>query len=185
MNSGNTLSEDKKKQGKTRLLLALLEAQNPLMKSKLNSRVVPKSENTKDYQSVFDELQELGAISKSQKGYSLVLHKGLIDYKKFDLTRGCLVRSKKVGRGTKTEQCLNKLLSPSFGGEWVLLKPEEIKSLLAIHAVMNSRDDYELSETQITDFIIEKRIAIDNYLIREILSDPSGIIPSEAVDEDN
>lgn len=109
----------------------------------------------------------------------------LIDYKKFDLTRGCLVRSKKVSRGTKTEQCLNKLLSPSLGGEWVLLKSEEIKPLLAIHFVMKSRDDYELSEDEIIDFIAQKRIAIDNYLIREILSDPSGEIPSEAVDEDS
>ncbi len=109
----------------------------------------------------------------------------LIDYKKFDLTRGCLVRSKKVSRGTKTEQCLNKLLSPSLGGEWVLLKPQEIKPLLAIHFVMKSRDDYELNEDQIIDFITQKRIAIDNDLIREILSDPSGEIPSEAVDEDS
>ncbi|MEM9927113.1 MAG: P-loop NTPase fold protein [Cyanobacteria bacterium P01_D01_bin.50] len=109
----------------------------------------------------------------------------LINYKKFDLTRGCLVRSKKVSRGTKTEECLNKLLSPALGGEWVLLKSEEIKPLLAIHSVMNSREDYELSEKEITDFIVEKRIAIDNYLIREILSDPSGEIPSEAVDEDS
>lgn len=111
--------------------------------------------------------------------------KRLIDYNKFDLTRGCLVRSKKVGRGTKAEEYLNQLVSPSLGGEWVLLKPEEIKPLLAIHSVMTSRDDYELSEHEIIDFIVEKRIAIDNYLIREILSDPSGEIPSEAVDEDS
>jgi len=111
--------------------------------------------------------------------------KRLIDYNKFDITRGCLVRSKKVGRGTKAEEYLNKLLSPSLGGEWVLLKSEEIKPLLAIHSVMNSREDYELSENEIIDFIAQKRIAIDNYLIREILSDPSGEIPSEAVDEDS
>lgn len=111
--------------------------------------------------------------------------KRLTLYKKFDLTRGCLVRSKKVGRGTKAEEYLNQLLSPSLGGEWVMLKAEDIKPLLAIHSVMNSRDDYELSENDIIDFMTQKRIAIDNYLIREILSDPSGEIPSEAVDEDS
>lgn len=126
------------------------------------------------------------AILEGFTGNSLLAGlKRLVNYKKFDLTRGCLVRSKKVGRGTKTEQCLNQLLSPSLGGEWVLLKPEEIKPLLAIHSVMNSREDYELSEHEIIDFIVQKRIAIDNYLIREILSDPSGEIPSEAVDEDS
>ncbi|MEM7715800.1 MAG: hypothetical protein AAF349_19870 [Cyanobacteria bacterium P01_A01_bin.68] len=76
MPSVKTLSEDKKNQAKTRLLLALLEAQQPLKKSQLNSRVVPKKEKVKDYQSVFDELQKLGAIAKSQKGYSLVSPKG-------------------------------------------------------------------------------------------------------------
>lgn len=126
------------------------------------------------------------AVIEGVTGHSLLAGlKRLVDYKKFDLTRGCLVRSKKVRRGTKAEQYLNKLLSPSLGGEWVLLKPEDIKPLLAIHSVMNSREDYELSENQIIDFIAEKRIAIDNYLIREILSDPSGEIPSEAVDEDS
>ena len=126
------------------------------------------------------------AVLEGFTGNSLLAGlKRLINYKKFDLTRGCLVRSKKVGSGTQTKKYLNQLLSPSLGGEWVSFKPEHIKTLLAIYFVMNSRDDYELSEEQIIDFIAEKRIAIDNYLIREILSDPSGEIPSEAVDEDS
>lgn len=107
----------------------------------------------------------------------------LVNYRKFDLTRGCLVRSKKVG--PKAEYYLNRLLSPSLGGEWVMLKPEHMKPLLAINFVMSSRDDYELTENQIVDFVVQKKIATDNYIIREILSDPSGEIPSEAVDEDS
>ncbi|MDY6897853.1 MAG: hypothetical protein SWZ49_07200 [Cyanobacteriota bacterium] len=77
MSINNTLPENKINQAKTRLLLALLEAQEPLKKSQLNSRVVPKKEKVKDYQSVFNELQEFGAIKKSKQGYSLVLPKGL------------------------------------------------------------------------------------------------------------
>ncbi|MEO1429115.1 MAG: hypothetical protein AAFS12_15375 [Cyanobacteria bacterium J06632_19] len=73
----NTLPEDKKNQAKTRLLLALFEAQQPVMKAKLNDRVVANKEKAKDYQSVFDELLEIGAIEKSKKGYSLILPKGL------------------------------------------------------------------------------------------------------------
>jgi hypothetical protein len=109
----------------------------------------------------------------------------LIEYKKFDLTRGCLVRSKQVNRSAaRAQQYLSQLLSPQLGGEWAMLKKEEIKPLLAIYSVMNAREDYELSKEQIIDFIVQKRIALDNYLIREILSDPSGQVPDEAIDEE-
>jgi hypothetical protein len=112
--------------------------------------------------------------------------KRLIDYKKFDLTRGCLVRSKQIGRNAaKAQQYLSQLLSPQFGGEWVLLKNEDIKPLLAVLFVLQAREDYELKEEEIMNFVVQKRIAIDNYLIREILSDPSGQIPEDAIDEDS
>ncbi|MBW4571344.1 MAG: hypothetical protein KME31_26025 [Tolypothrix carrinoi HA7290-LM1] len=110
----------------------------------------------------------------------------LIDYKKFDLTRGCLIRSKQVSKNAaKAKQYLSQLLSPQLGGEWVLLKSGDIKPLLSILFVLQAREDYELKEEEIMDFIVQKRIAIDNYLIREILSDPSGQIPEDAIDEDS
>lgn len=112
--------------------------------------------------------------------------KRLIDYKKFDLTRGCLVRSKQISRNAaKAQEYLKQLLSSELGGEWVLLKNEDIKPLLAILQVQKAREDYEVSQEQISDFIVQQRIAIDNYLIREILSDPSGQIPDDAIDEDS
>jgi KAP family P-loop domain len=110
--------------------------------------------------------------------------KRLIEYNKFDLTRGCLVRSKNISSGTKAKQYLDQLMSKSLGGEWVLLKNEAIKPLLAINYVMKTRNDYELTEAQIIDFVIQNRIVIDNNLIRQILSDPSGQIPEDAIDED-
>ncbi|MBW4610678.1 MAG: hypothetical protein KME22_26565 [Hassallia sp. WJT32-NPBG1] len=110
----------------------------------------------------------------------------LTDYKKFDLTRGCLVRSKQISKNAaKAQQYLSQLLSPQLGGEWVLLKAEDIKSILAILFVLRGREDYELKEEDIMDFVLQKRIAIDNYLIGEILSDPSGQIPEDAIDEDS
>jgi hypothetical protein len=110
--------------------------------------------------------------------------KRLIRYKDFDLTRGCLVRSKQIGKNAaKAQQYLSELLSPELGGEWVLLKPEDIKPLLAILFVLNAREDYEVTEDDIIKFCDEKRIAIDNYLIREILSDLSGQIPQDATEE--
>ena len=110
--------------------------------------------------------------------------KRLIDYKKFDLTHGCLVRSKNVSSGTKAKQYLDNLLSHNLSGQWVLLKAEDIKPLLAMNSVMKARNDYELTETQIIDFALENRIIIDNNIIREILSDSSGQIPEDTIDED-
>ena len=72
MSIKDTLPENKINQAKTRLLLALFVAEEPMMKSKLNDKVVPSKEKATDYQSVFDELLEVGAIKKSDKGYSLV-----------------------------------------------------------------------------------------------------------------
>lgn len=80
---------------------------------------------------------------------------------------------------------MHQLLSPELGGEWVLLNNKDIKPLLAILFVFTAREVYELTEEQIINFIDQKRLAIDNYLIREILSDPSGEIPDDAIDEDS
>ncbi|MGK7875526.1 MAG: P-loop NTPase fold protein [Xenococcaceae cyanobacterium] len=111
--------------------------------------------------------------------------KRLIDYQKYDLTRGCLVRSKTVKANTKGQEYLDKLLSAELGGEWVKLTGEDIKPLLSILFVYSAREDYELSEEQIFDFLAKKKLAADNYLIREILSNPAGQIPEGLVDEDN
>jgi len=148
-------------------------------KGYIDFKIVGK-ENGKDVKIGVAVLQESGGM------FVQATLKRLIEYKKFDLTRGCLVRSKTIGRNaTRAKQYLDQLLSPALGGEWVLLKSEDIKPLLAILFVWRGRDDYELSEEQIIDFIVQKHIAIDNYLICEILSDPSGQIPDDAIDEDS
>lgn len=105
------------------------------------------------------------------------------NYKKYDLTRGCLVRSKPISpNAKKAQESLNNLKAQ--GGKWVVLKIEDVKPLIAIRAVYDSREDYELSEEQIKDFISNTKLAIDNRLLREILSAPSVEIPEEAVDEE-
>ncbi|BAY12946.1 P-loop NTPase fold protein [Calothrix sp. NIES-2098] len=136
-------------------------------------------EKGKDVKIVVAVLQESGGL------FVQATLKRLIEYQKFDCTRGCLVRSKQINKGAaKAQEYLTKLLSQDLGGEWVLLKAEDIKPLLAVHFVMKSRENDELSEEQIIDFIRKKRIAIDNYLIREILSDPSGQFPQDAINEE-
>lgn len=145
----------------------------------LDFKIIGK-ENGKDVKIVVVVLQESGGM------FVQATLKRLIEYKKFDMTRGCLVRSKQIGRNAaKAQEYLSKLLSPELGGEWVLLKPEDIKPLLALHFLMKSREDEELSEEEIIDFIRKKRIATNNYLICEILSDPSGQVPTDAIDEES
>lgn len=110
--------------------------------------------------------------------------KRLLDYQQYHLTRGCLIRSKTISPSAKQAHEYKRELLERKGGEWVMLKVEEVKPLLAIRAVYDSREDYELSEDRILEFIDTQNLARNNPLILEILSDPSGQEPVDAVDED-
>lgn len=79
MSIKNTPPENKINQAKTRLLLALFVAEEPVTRGKLNKKVVPRKEEKEDYQRVFDELVEIGAIKELDKGksYDLVPSVGL------------------------------------------------------------------------------------------------------------
>ncbi|WP_193197885.1 hypothetical protein [Nostoc sp. MG11] len=126
----------------------------------------------------------VAVVQESTTKFVSAALKRLIDYKMFDMTRGCLVRAKEVKPNTKGREYLDKLLSKELGGEFVKLNVEDIKPLLAILFVKQAYKDYEVTEGEIYQFIDHKKIAIDNYLIREILSDPSGQIPSGLIDEE-
>ena len=124
-----------------------------------------------------DVIQQSGGI------YIQAALKRLINYKEFDITRGCLVRSKKINPGAvKANKYLKQLLHEQ-GGEWVMLQTKDIKPLLAIWFVYNC-EGYELTKEQIFDFIKQEQIAINNPLIREILSEPSGEEPENLTDDD-
>lgn len=123
-------------------------------------------------------------IQVSGGNYVAAALRRLIDYRTFGLTRGCLVRSKKINSGAAVaREYLRKLLQEK-GGEWVLLQSQDIKPLLAISFVYSNRESYELSEEQILDFIQQKQLAINNPLIREIMSDPSGQEPDNLTDDE-
>jgi AAA ATPase domain len=129
-------------------------------------------------------------ISILQSTHHATLSTGLerlIDYEKFDLTRGCLVRSqseaKKLNRNTQYYKLIERLTS-ELGGEFVELIEEQIKPLIAINSIYKKREKYKLSEDEIFDFISQKQLTFDNPLLREILSNPSGIIPDDAAEDD-
>lgn len=146
----------------------------------INFKVIGK-ENTKDV--------KIGvAILQSSHHHTLATGlERLTDYEKFDLTRGCLVRSKseakRLNRKTQYYKLIERLTS-ELGGEFVELIEEQIKPLIAVNSVYQKRENYKLSEEQIFDFISQKQLTFDNPLLREILSNPSGLIPDDAVEED-
>ncbi|XHX77560.1 MAG: P-loop NTPase fold protein [Stenomitos frigidus ULC029] len=100
----------------------------------------------------------------------------------FGLTRGCLIRSESKSITPFLKKKYLKPLIYDKGGEFIALKEEEIKPLVAIRSVyQKSEVDYGLTEVQIRDFIfntgIENLLGVHNPLLKEILSDPSCKVP--------
>lgn len=128
----------------------------------------------------------VAVIQSNQLGLVAGL-KRLKDYETFDLNRGCLVRSKskieQIKKNSEAYKLLKQLVSEK-GGEVVDLIEDQIKPLIAVHSVYQRRDDYNLTEQQIFDLISQKRLTIDNPLLLEILSDPSGEMPNGGEDDD-
>ncbi|MFM6190559.1 hypothetical protein [Planktothrix sp.] len=129
---------------------------------------------------------KIGLAVIQQSGGAIVqaILRQLGDYQKFDLTRGCLVRSKTISPNAKLAQKYLKKLQEEKGGEWVRIPEEDIKPLLAIYAVYKNQESYGLKPEQIFDFIEKSELVIKNSIISEILSDPSGQTPDGLIDED-
>jgi hypothetical protein len=118
--------------------------------------------------------------------------KRLNDYETFGMTRGCLVRSKNKKITSYLEKTYLEPLIRGKGGEFVELKEDEIKPLIAIRAVHQKREvdykEYKLDEEQISNFIAEKGaekiLGANNPLLKEILSDPSYEVPTDMIEEE-
>jgi hypothetical protein len=112
----------------------------------------------------------------------------LNDYKKFGLTRGCLLRSKdKKLNPYMTNKYLKPLIKEKKGG-YVELKKEELKPLLAIFRVHKKRViDYNVTLEEIIQFIAQKSeqylLGENNPLIKEILREPSDFFLDLLEDE--
>lgn len=126
----------------------------------------------------------VAVVQESRATFVTAALKRLTNYQKFDMTRGCLVRSKDVKPNTVGKKYLDRLISDELGGEFVKLASEDIKPLLAIYFVNKAHTDYDLTEDQIQQFIVQNKLATENHLICEILSDPSGQIPDGLLNED-
>ncbi len=110
--------------------------------------------------------------------------KQLTEYESLDINRGCLVRSKSISsNATQAFEYLRTLLI-NKKGEWVMLQEDDIKPLIASWFIVSKKEQYEIGVNEIIDFIKSKKIAINNPLIREILSKPEGKIPRNIANED-
>ncbi|HLP89707.1 MAG TPA: ATP-binding protein [Nostocaceae cyanobacterium] len=107
----------------------------------------------------------------------------LIEYELFDFTRGCLVRSKskKIRKNTDSYKYLNKLVE-ELGGEWIDLKDEEIRPLIDLYSLYQKCKYYQLTPEQIQEFARDS--ILNNPLLLEILSDPSGQIDPETIERE-
>lgn len=114
--------------------------------------------------------------------------KRLNDYETFELTRGCLVRSQskieQMRKNSEAYKLLNELISEK-GGENVNLIQEQIRPLIAIFDIYQKRLTYQLTEEQLFDIILQNKITVDNLLLREILSNPSGNMPAVNEEEED
>jgi hypothetical protein len=108
----------------------------------------------------------------------------LVDYQRFDLTRGCLIRSKDIPPKAKMAQQLVDRLLNELGGEWPTIRIADLKPLIAIRSVFDSRVDYDLSEEMIREFIENTGLAQENELLLDILSAPLGELPQDLANED-
>jgi len=110
----------------------------------------------------------------------------LIEYKTFDLTRGCLVRSKtqekKIPKNRDSYGYLKKLVE-ELGGKHVDLKLEEINPLIDLYSVYQKCERYQLNDEQVLKF--SQQLTRENPLLLEIFSNPSSQIDEETIEEKN
>lgn len=99
--------------------------------------------------------------------------KRLLEYNKYGITRGCLIRSTSVPRNWRVGNQLKDELEQQKGGEVVVLKKDEIRPLVAIERIYEQAENYGFSKEEVTELVKELRLVADNRLICEILSAPA------------
>jgi Cdc6-like AAA superfamily ATPase len=97
--------------------------------------------------------------------------KQLLDYEKYGLTRGCLVRSKALPPGWRKGRELEAELKKK-GGEVVSMKASDLKSIAALERIYSQSQDYGFKPEIVDKFTKSLRLVANNTLIDEILSAP-------------
>jgi hypothetical protein len=121
------------------------------------------------------------AVMQTRNGKTVgALFKRLIRIDLFNLTRTCLVRSQ-----TQTISPLWKAYADfemwknRWQGRWIDINPTEIVPLLALYELYRQRDNYQLTQTQVFEFIERSQLLEHHPTIIAILRSP----PAEKSDE--
>jgi hypothetical protein len=110
--------------------------------------------------------------TKNAKTFNAVM-KRLTDYRKYKISRGCLIRSTPVPQSWKIGQQLKQQLVEQQGGEVVVLQKEHIKPLAALERIYEQSADYGFEKEELVSLVQELDLVTNNPLIREILSAPN------------
>ncbi|MBD2636036.1 hypothetical protein H6G52_11755 [Limnothrix sp. FACHB-881] len=107
----------------------------------------------------------------------------LVDYKTYGLTRGCLIRGAdfKIKTFWDSYKTYQNFIQRQ-GGEHIEPDPKQLKVLMALKAVFESASIYGLTEAEVQEF--SREIALNNEILLEILSDPSGLIDPSIIDDE-
>ena len=113
-------------------------------------------------------------VSETQTGVTFnAVMKGLLKYTKYNITRGCLVRSTPVlPRNWKKGKELQDKLEQEQGGKVVVLKKDEIQPLAALHQIHEEAENYGFTKQEVIEFVKELNLAAENPLLCAILSAP-------------
>lgn len=109
--------------------------------------------------------------TKNAKTFNAVM-KRLTDYKKYNITRGCLVRSTSVPLSWRIGQQLKQQLVEQQGGEVVVLEKDAVKPLVALERIYEQSADYGFEKEELVSLVQELNLVATNSLIQEILSAP-------------
>jgi len=110
--------------------------------------------------------------TKNAKTFNAVM-KRLTDYRKYKITRGCLIRSTSVPQSWRIGQQLKQQLVEQQGGEVVVLQKEHIKPLAALERIYEQSADYGFEKDELISLVQELNLVTNNPLIQEILSAPN------------
>ena len=148
-------------------------------KSKNNDRLHFKVIGEEDGESV---VIGVGVVQETHGRSVAAVFRRLLDKETFGLSRGCLVRSRdrKIKRSWDSYEYYQQLIAQ--GGEWVGLKPEEIKPLLALKYVYDRHEKFDLTTKRLDSFAFIRNLLQSNPLIEEILSRPEGLVATEALE---
>ena len=122
----------------------------------------------------------IAVIQKTGNALTSALSK-LVEFNKLKQTRACLVRSENITGTTAQNHALTLL---NNGGEWVAIVADQIVPLLALQALAEKLEQYELTPDQVMKYVDSEKLLTENALIKEILSKPEGKPPKNAKPSD-